>query len=147
MATDELHSTLTQRSHYQYLFTAKHHGAGSSGDACWSSDVSRDEEFSVFDVADLHLFAADNGWLYGVLRDAKNELRDLGTWQQQVAEFPKANEGVPWHGYPIWAVNEDAPANRAGQDMRPPKKVFKQFEKEGLITARERKRLLKGDHA
>jgi hypothetical protein len=87
-----------------------------------------------------------DGRLYGVLRDAEGELRDLGTWQQQVAEFPPANEGVPWHGYPIWAVNDAAPANRSGEKVRPAKTVFARMEQVGLITARQRKRLYKGDH-
>jgi len=147
VATDEMHPTRTQRSQHEYMFTAKHHGGGSRSDACWSPQVTRDGEFSVFDLADLHSIADDGGWLYGVLRDSNHGLRDLGTWGQQIAEFPKANEGVPWHGFPIWAVNNEAPPNRAAETLRPSKEVFQQMEKVGLITRRERKRLYKGDHA
>ena len=146
MATEVEHTARTHRSEYRYIFTAKHHGGGASGDARWPEEVSHDEEFSVFDVADLFVTCDERGWLYGVLPDTEGELRDLGTWQQQMAEFPWADEGVPWHGYPIWAVNELAPPNRADQRMRPSKDVFRRMEQAGLITARQRKRLYKGDH-
>jgi hypothetical protein len=144
---DPIHEATTRRSGYQYLFSGKHHGGGSSSDARWSDDVSRDGEFSVFDDADFHDIADENGWFYGVLRTADGELRDLGTWQQQVAEFPRANEGIPWHGYPIWAVNQEAPANRASQKMRPAKIVFQKLEDAGLITKQQRKRLFRRKHA
>jgi hypothetical protein len=94
-------------------------------------------------VVDLKL-SDEEGRLYGVLRDAEGELRDLGTCQQQVAEFPRAGEGVPWHGYPIWAVNELAPARRSGEKMPPAKEVFGKMERAGLISRRQRKRLYKG---
>ncbi len=64
-----------------------------------------------------------------------------------MAVFPKANEGVPCHGYPLWAVNNHAPSNRAHQKMRPTKEVFGKLENAGLITKCEYKRLWKGDNA
>ena len=143
---DPLHPEPTRRSGYRYFFYSKHHGAASSSDARWLESVSQAEEFSVFDEADFHNIADARGWLYGVLRAAEDDLRDLGTWQQQVAEFPQAKAGVAWHGYPVWAVNGLAPANRAGQKMRPPSAVFQMMEQAGIITARERKRLIKGKH-
>jgi hypothetical protein len=89
MATDLIHPTQTRRSQYHYLFTSKHHGGGSAGDAQWAPDVTQSEEFSVFDDADFHEIFDDRSWLYGGLRSPTGELRDLGTWQQQIAEFPK----------------------------------------------------------
>jgi len=147
MAEDPIHPDPTRNNGYRYLFAGKHHGGGSRSDARWSEEVGRAEEFSVFDTADFHDIADERGWLYGVLREEDGSLRDLGTWEQQVAEFPLANEGVPWHGYPIWAVNRAAPANRSGQKMKPSKEVFEKMEAAGLITSRQRKRLYKGDHA
>jgi hypothetical protein len=143
----DIHPESTRRSGYRYVFTPKHHGGGSSTDACWSSEVTRLEEFSVFDEADFRNISDDQGRLYGVLRDAESELRYLGTWDQQVAEFPRTREGIPWHGYPIWAVNDEAPPHRSGQDMRPAKEAFQKMEQEGWITTRQRKRLWKGVHA
>jgi hypothetical protein len=140
-----IHDQRTRRRGYQYQFTPKHHG-GDVGAAQWLPSLRLEEEFTVFDTADEHELSDGDGRLYGVLRNAEGELRDLGTWQQQVAEFPPANEGVPWHGYPIWAVNDAAPANRSGEKVRPAKAVFARMEQTGLITARRRKRLYKGDH-
>jgi hypothetical protein len=62
-----------------------------------------------------------------------------------VAKFPHAREGIPWHGYPAWALNDDAPANRSDQKLCPPKEVFRKMEEAKLITSRQRKRLQKGD--
>jgi hypothetical protein len=140
-----LHEQRTATNQLQYQFTPKHHGQG--GDAAqWLPELTWDEEFSVFDMADLHQFAADDGSLYGLLVDGET-LRDLGTWTQQIAKFPVAREGEPWHGYPVWAVNDDdAPARQSDQKNRPPKTVFLLMEEARVITARDRKRLFKGDH-
>jgi hypothetical protein len=147
MANDRLHPQVTQLSGFRYLFTAKHHGGGGSGDACWSPDVTDVEEFFVFDQADALRVVDTNGWLYGVLPDGEGGLRDIGTWQQQVAEFPAGTNADPWHGYPVWAVGDAGPQNRKGQHMRPERMVFDLMEAVGLIDARIRKRLWKGAHA
>jgi len=144
---DHEHPHPTQRSGCRYLFTAKHHGGGPPDAAQWSSDLTEAEEFSVFDTADLHALADGRQWLYGVLPDGAGGLRDLGTWSQQVAEFPLANAGQPWHGYPLWAVSELAPQSRQGEKYRPERAVFDLMVAAGLITERQKKRLLKGDHA
>jgi hypothetical protein len=142
-----VHPELTRRSQYSYMFTAKHHGGGSLHvDACWSPQVSRDEEFSVFDGADFHEITGADGSLYGVLRANEEGLRFLGTWNQQLAEFPFAREGVAWHGYPLYPLKDLGPENRRGEKLRPPREVFQLMERAGLITKRERKRLFKGDH-
>lgn len=136
---DPIHASRTRKSGYRYMFLAKHHGGGTSDDARWLPDLSRDQEFSVFDAADFHEVTDEaNGWLYGVLRDTDGDLVELGTWHQEMAEFPQAREGEPWHGYPIWAVNEEAPSNRASQKLRPAKAVFRRMEAAGLITSRQR---------
>ncbi|MFL5242526.1 MAG: hypothetical protein ACJ8FY_10495 [Gemmataceae bacterium] len=144
---EPIHPKQTRKRFYRYQFTAKHHGGGKADNARWSEDVTRDEEFSVFDEADVCDVFDNEGRFYGVLRDAGGKLRDLGTWQQQMAEFPRANDGIPWHGYPIWAVNELAPGNRASPEARPAKEVFARMELARQITKREGKRLYKGDHA
>jgi hypothetical protein len=103
--------------------------------------LTPEEEFSVFDTADWHDLSDDRQWLYGVLRAEDGELRILGTWDQQVAAFPAADEGQPWHGYPLYPLNELGPTNRRGERHRPAKEVFAKMEQAGLITARQRKRL------
>jgi hypothetical protein len=138
------HPDPTDESGYRYQFTPKHHGAVPDA-AQWLPSLTLDEEFAIFNAADEHDLSDDRGWLYGIQGEGDG-LRDLGTWAQQMAEFPSAGEGQAWHGYPIWAVNELAPPNRRGQKMRPEKEVFLKMERAGLLTARLRKRLFKGDH-
>jgi hypothetical protein len=147
MVDEPEHATRTRKSQYRYVFSGKHHGGGAVDDARWAADVTRSEEFFVFDEADFHEITDERGYLYGVLRDGAQNLRELGTWRQQIAEFPKAAENTPWHGYPIWAVDTYAPPNRGGQHMRPEQEVFRKMERAALITARQRKRLFKGNHA
>jgi hypothetical protein len=143
---DHEHPVRTRTSLYRYLFTAKHHGAGDRNAARWSPELTEDEEFSVFDSADAHQLADDRGWLYGVLQGGEGGLRDLGTWNQQVAQFPLADEAHPWHGYPLWAVSPDAPEKLRGEKYRPPRDVFDRMVAAALLSPSQRKRLLKGDH-
>lgn len=142
-----IHPAPTRRSGFRYLFYDKHHGRGDPDASQWLPSMSRDEEFQVFDVADLHDISDDRGWLYGIRpRDRAGQIPELGTWGQQVAEFPVARLNEPWHGYPLWPLGEAGPENRKGDKSRPVKSVFLRMEAAGLIMARERKRLNKGDH-
>jgi hypothetical protein len=144
MASDPEHPETTRRSRYRYCFTSKHHGGGSSEDAQWN--IPPEDEFFIFDTADFLEVCESDETYYGVL-PAGGQLTDVGTWAQQVAEFPKASPGSPWHGYPIWAVNDEAPPNRSSAKLRPSKAVFLKMETVRLITKQQRKRLLKGKHA
>jgi hypothetical protein len=106
-----------------------------------------EEEFSVFDGAETHEVSDVDGNLYGVLPDGEGDLRYIGTWNQQVAEFPLARPGEAWHGYPLYPLVELGPVNRRGEKGRPAKKLFDTMARAGIITSRQRRRLLKGDHA
>lgn len=109
--------------------------------------MSLDEEFAVFDTADANGISDERGWLYGVRpRDVEGEIPDLGTWGQQIAEFPHARPDETWHGYPLWPLVEAGPQNRRGEKSRPSKDVFSRMVEMGLLTVCERKRLQKGDH-
>jgi hypothetical protein len=141
-----VHPQPTRTRAYRYQFTAKHHGADARA-AQWLPSLSLEEEFRVFDEAVFRDIIDEVDRYYGVLQGVDGELRDLGTWQQQIAEFPRANEGVPWHGYPIWAVNQEAPSNRSGTQVRPAKEVFAKLQRAGMISVQQRKRLYKGNHA
>lgn len=138
----ELHEIRTGRSGYQYQFTPKHHGQDAQA-ARWLPELSLEEEFAVFGVADQFEIADDDGWLYGVQPEADG-LRELGTWSQQVAAFPHAREGEAWHGYPLFPLDQRAPQNRQGERMRPSKAVFRRMHEAGLITTVQQKRLMKG---
>ncbi len=48
------------------------------------------------DVADRDDLSDERGWLYGILpRDEAGHIPDLGTWGQQIAEFPLARSNDP----------------------------------------------------
>ena len=142
-----IHRVPTRRSGYLYLFYDKHHGRGGPEAAQWLPSLSRDDEFAVFDVADRDDLSDERGWLYGMRpRDEAGHIPDLGTWGQQIAEFPLARSNDPWHGYPLWPLGEEGPENRKGEKGRPFKIVFLRMEVVGLITHRERKKFYKGDH-
>jgi hypothetical protein len=142
-----IHPTLTQRSRYRYQFSDKHHGRGAPDAARWLPRMTRDQEFGIFDTADLNEISDDRGWLYGVHpRDHEGEIPDLGTWGQQIAEFPFARANETWHGYPLWPLAEGGPENRQGEENRPSKAVFLKMEAAAMLTRRERKWLHKGDH-
>jgi hypothetical protein len=141
----EIHHTSTRQNKRQYQFTPKHHGRD-PGAACWLPELTREEEFTVFDVADFTESFDDDGNYYGVLREADGRgLRYLGTWNQQIAKFPYARDGEAWHGYPLYPLAEPAPPNRSGDKLRPAKSVFFKLFRAAMITKRDRKRLMKGD--
>jgi hypothetical protein len=142
----EVHDQRTTRSDYQYQFTPKHHGAD-PGAAQWLPELSLEEEFAIFDVADEHDLSDDDGRLYGVQRDADESLRYIGIWHEQVAKFPLAREGEAWHGYPAYPLVDEGPENRRGQSSRPAGAVFGKMVRAGLISQSQRRRLMKGDHA
>jgi hypothetical protein len=143
LATVTPHEDVTHGHQYRYQFTPKHHGADKEA-AQWLPTLSLEEEFQVFNSADEHELADDDGRMYGVERVGPDSLRTLGTRREQVAEFPFAREGETWHGYPLWPLDDGS--NRAGEDMRPSKAVFQRMEVVGLITKRGRKRLMQGKH-
>jgi hypothetical protein len=142
-----IHPVPTQRSGYRYQFYDKHHGRGAPDAARWLPSTSEDEEFAVFDAADLGEISDERGWLYGVRpRSDGGVIPDLGTWGQQIAEFPFARPNETWHGYPQWPLVEAGPQNRKGEKSRPTKVVFRRMVAAGMLTHREWKRLYKGDH-
>jgi hypothetical protein len=138
------HSATTQRSGYRYMFLAKHHG-GDVNAAMWLPSISREMEFSIFDQSDLHEIVDERGWIYGVLLDEEGDLREIGTWDEQVAEFqPGVAAGNPWHGYPQWPVDKHGPPNRRRQQCCPDRMVFDLMLNAVMISKVQRKRLLTG---
>lgn len=130
----------------RYLFHPKHHGCDNRA-ARWLLALSLDEEFGVFDGADQHSLADDGGNLYGVLA-AAGEVQDVGTCGEQVAAFPAARDGEPWHGYPAYPLLlGNASGNRSGESGRPPRSVLDGMLTAGLLTQAQRRRLAKGEPA
>jgi hypothetical protein len=141
------HSVTTQRSGYRYFFYSKHHG-GDMKAAMWLSTISREVEFSIFDQGDLRRIADNRGWIYGVLLDDEGDLKEIGVWEEQVAEFqPGASVDDPWHGYPQWPVDKLGPANRRRQQCCPDRIVFDLMVAAAMIDRVQRKRLLSGKNA
>jgi len=140
-----VHDDVTRRNLYRYQFTPKHHGADATA-AQWLPSMSLEEEFAIFDAADEHELFDEDGRLYGVQPDGDDGLGPIGTRNEQVAEFPVASAGEAWHGYPLYPLNE-GPGNRRGEKHRPEPVVFHKMFQAGLITSRQRKRLMKGDYA
>jgi hypothetical protein len=139
-----VHGRETTRSGYRYQFTPKHHGQHPSA-AQWLPALTLDEEFAIFDTADEHELSDEEGNLYGGQREG-DSLRYIGTWHEQVAEFPFAREGEPWHGYPVYPLVDEGPENRRGDRSRPAGTVFSKMVHAGLINRSQRRRLMKGDH-
>jgi hypothetical protein len=139
------HPVQTERRRLRYLFTAKHHG-GDPEAATWLPSLDDDVEFSIFNQADRDDLSDDKKRLYGARRDGDGGLGCIGTWGQQIAEFPYARPNEAWHGYPLWPLYDWAPESRQGEDLRPSKVVFLKMEGVGLLTKRERQRLFKGAH-
>jgi hypothetical protein len=146
-----LHPVPTRRSGYRYFFYNIHHRRDAKdrvrdgGPAQWLPELSHDQEFAIFDTADFHEVADEDGCLYGIRTGPGRTVLYLGTWRQQVAKFPYARPGVPWHGFPLGPLKE-GPPNRKGEKPRPSKDVFDKMEKVGLLTAQQKNRLYKGEH-
>jgi hypothetical protein len=85
-------------SGYRYYFHPKHHGRGPADDARWLPlpEMSREEEFAVFVMADVHELSDNKGNLYGLrIRGSipGHQILFLGTRREQVARFWKAPQG------------------------------------------------------
>lgn len=148
------HPATTARRGLTYVFTPKHHGASQTSSR-WLTALTLDEEFALFDRADgvvVHPPVVDNrqiadahGNLYGYQSLPNGSLRELGTWHQQLAEFPVQVAGADWHGYPIWPIGPLAPRQLQGQMCRPDVQVFDRMVQLADITPGQCKRLKKGD--
>jgi hypothetical protein len=137
-----LHPATTQRRGYQYFFYTKHHQAGNSQDAQWDPGLTQDEEFAIFDLADLHDLSNPNGDLFGLHFGPGNKPLDLGTRGEFVAEFPVAAAGQAWHGYPFFPI-----AMRGRTHTRKPRvpiEALKKMEQAGLLTRAQASRLKRG---
>ncbi len=92
-----VHHATTQRSRYPYFFHSKHHRTVPSDDAQWLLEpvLTNDQEFAVFDLADLIILADDHGNLYGMRPKQADAVPVLGTRGEQVAIFPVTRALAP----------------------------------------------------
>ncbi len=142
-----IHPATTKSRGLSYQFTPKHHGgSGHQGQAQWLPNLTLEEEFSVFDSADEHDLADDDGRLYGLLKTPGKGVQNLGTRDEQVAEFPVARANEAWHGYPVYPLANTEATGRGGQAAKPAKTVLLKMERVGLLSRQQRKFLMKGKH-
>jgi|ERR1019366_507172 hypothetical protein len=137
-----LYPFATQRSGFQYFFYAKHHQPNNTTDAQWAPALTQDEEFAVFDLADLNDLTEPNGDLFGLHRSPEKRILILGTRGEQVAEFPATDHGQAWHGYPLFPI---AKRGRGAKRKNPiPNEALDRMEQAGLLKPQEKNRLKGG---
>ncbi len=133
------HPQTTGRRHFRYCFHRKHHGAGSRDAARWADDVSRDEEFAIFDEADEHEIADKGGNLYGMRpRSADGMILDLGTRREQVAKFWNPHKNQPAHGFPLWPLGKSSPDNK--KEYLVPREALQAMRDENMLNDAELRR-------
>jgi len=136
------HPVPTRNHGYRYQFHPKHHDPSRRDVAQWLPEMSREAEFAVFDLADVHDLLDVKGNLYGLRLGPDREVFELGTLGQQVAMFPQARDNQHWHGYPLmplWKVRPPHPEVR-----KAPSAVLQQMVDRGLLEHEDRNRLEKG---
>jgi hypothetical protein len=141
---DHEHTRPTEKNRNRYWFTAKHHALRDvSEHSQWSRDLSEDDEFSVFELADNNELADDSGDLYGVLLSGMHTLRTLGRIGEQIGFFWEPSPGSScWHGFPVYPLNENGlPEQQQKKRIWPPKSVIAKMNECGVITTSMRKRL------
>jgi hypothetical protein len=140
-----VHPVPTQRNAYRYFFYDKHHGRGGPEAAQWALDLSENEEFGIFDQADLLDLSDDRGNLYGIRLglEPERQVLALETLRQQIAKFPRARVGQEWHGFPFGPIDGNlAPPHPPNRPL--PKDALQKMVDARLLTGADRRRLLKG---
>jgi hypothetical protein len=146
----DIHEGVTERGQLRYCFTPKHHGAGLPSDSRWLPDLTRLEEFQVFDMADFHELRDEDRDLYGLRisgAPGNRELLDLGCKHEKVARFwAEGRPTDPWHGHPLWPLRSKHAENRAKQGCCPPREVFDRMIEVGILSAKQASRLKIAKH-
>lgn len=136
---------LTNPLGYRYYFHPKHHGAGHPSVSRWRPDISREEEFRIFEIAAYLDLADTDGDLYNVRKAGDGTILELGVFHEQIARFwkPSVPTGA-WHGHPLWPVRAGGPSNLAKQANRPDKLVFEKLVEQGVLSKIQSYRLNNG---
>lgn len=138
------HPVATKRSSYRYCFYFAHHGRGVPDDSQWAEDLTRAEEFAIFDESVEHDLSDSKGHFYGLRRSPDGTILDLGTQGEQIAKFWDPEKNQPTHGFPLWPLSETGPDNRKGQSA--PKDALKKMLQSRLLIEKHYNRLKKGKH-
>jgi hypothetical protein len=141
------HPDASRRRRLRYVFHPKHHVGGLRSVAQWSPNISRNEEFGIFDTADRLEIVDERGNLYGALLSVDGEVRTIGTWDEQVAFFPIAGASEPWHGYPLFPVNAALSKRKPPPKRDVPLAMLRRMSATGLLSIDDSNRLARGRHA
>ena len=128
-----------------YCFTPKHHSGPRNTNAQWC--INRDEEFLVFNMADVNELEDSDKNLFGIcVRQEGKRLRlvHLGTKREQIARFWFESNGSHWHGHPLWPTLTKQKTNRSNQAYCPDSIIDLMKAKEIISFAAARK-LKRGD--
>jgi len=129
---------------YRYYFHPKHHGGGSSTDSRWKPDITRREEFTIFEISVRLDLSDDRGNLYNVRKGADKTVLELGMFHEQLARFWKPSGDHAWHGHPLWPVSAGWATNRGKEAHRPDRSVFRKLVEQGVLTEQQSYRLNSG---
>jgi hypothetical protein len=140
-----LYTEQTFRSKHKYCFSEKHHAVGDSPHAQWKNDLRPCDEFAVFDLADLHNIADEQGRdLFGV-HCIEAAVRQLGTRGEYVAKFEFPTGPCPWHGYPLWPI-KPLSTDKNVRHGPAPQSILRKLADAGVISQKARRRLSVGKH-
>ena len=111
----------------------------------WRGELTDNEEFAIFEHADLLELSDERGNLYGMrIGPAPHrEVRDVGTHRQQVAKFPFSRREAPWHGFPLGPMEKDYDPPRPPRRALPRDALTKMVAS-GLLNMAQLKRLVNG---
>jgi hypothetical protein len=134
----------TARNKYRYYYHPKHHGGGGPTDSRWCPDVSQQEEFTIFELADTLDLSDERNNLFNVRKSDDGKIHELGVFHEQIARFWGPSGNDLWHGHPLWPVVTESAINRSGQEYRPSRVVFQKFVARGVLSERDSCRLNSG---
>ena len=133
----DIYQRFTQLNELSYCFTPKHHGGRDSRNATWLPELSRAEEFMVFDMADNHQLADASGNLYGFglkNREAFVKFMNSAYGMSISPDFGMRIRSRIGTGIRCGRVGENGPENRTTQKYCPPKSVFERIIQAGIVS-------------
>lgn len=137
-----IHPVPTKKSKYRYFFYVKHHAAEDHENSQWAN-VTPEEEFSIFDSADENDIFVETGSdrnYFGILVNLNSlRVQTIGTKGQQVAKFPHSRSNTPWHGFPLFPIDNDSSRKNIV-----PREAIDRMVEVGMITAQKASRLKGG---
>lgn len=116
-----------------YLADKRHRNGGSNAHkSCWHSNISPDDEYSIFKTASQANWQDEELYRYGL----RSPVCELGTDKEIIAKFRPPSAGHSfWHGHPI--------SPRKGRGNLVPKQILKLWHEGKIIDRALHNRLLR----